>query len=155
MKKTLNWPLSIGIFYGSFVLALLCFLIFSLLNKEDLESSDYYAKELAYQKQIDRLKNSEKYGYTVSWKIDPKNKYIVIQFPNSLDFSEINGRITLFRPSNSKLDRIIPIRVDQDGKQIIKTNDFNAGNWRLKILWQNSDGEFFQDGKITIPKQGA
>jgi len=151
IKKIQIWPLGIGIFYGAFVLVLLVFLVFSILYKDDLESNDYYTKELIHQKQIERMRHSQKLGYILNWYFDKKNDTLVIEFPKNLEFSEINGKITFFRPSDANLDKVFPIAVNPFGKQYIQTHDFDKGNWRIKILWRNTDGEFFQEGQIILP----
>jgi hypothetical protein len=150
IKKSISWPVGIAVFYGIFAFALIGFLIFSIFLKNDLVSTDYYAKELIHQKQIDRIQRTQKLGYKLNWHFDNNKDALIIQFPADLDFSEINGIITFFRPSDAKLDKVFSIRLNPEGKQVIPTQDIDTGNWRLKISWQNSDGEFYQDGQITL-----
>ena len=73
--------MGIAAFYGAFVILLIVFLIFSTFNTIDLVTEDYYAKELNYQQQINRVKRTEQFGYELTWVYDKNYDAIIVQFP--------------------------------------------------------------------------
>ena len=154
ISKNSAWPLGIAAFYGAFVILLIVFLIFSTFNTIDLVTEDYYAKELNYQQQINRVKRTEQFGFELTWAYDKNYDAIIIQFPKNLDYADIKGRIHLFRASNSKLDKLISVRLSGSGIQIIPRKLLVYGNWKLKIFWQNKDGKFYSEGTLTLPFRG-
>ena len=151
ISKDSTWPLGILAFYSTFVILLIGFLIFSTFNTIDLVTEDYYAKELDYQQQINRIKNTQEYGYKLTLAHDKSLDAIIVQFPRNLNYSDIEGRIHLFRASNSNLDKSIPVRLSRSGVQIIPSKSLAYGNWRVKIFWQNKDGKFYSEGSLTLP----
>ena len=58
MKNYQTWPVAITLIFSIFVLTLIGLVIFTSGHSVDLVSEDYYGQELAFQKQIDRIKRS-------------------------------------------------------------------------------------------------
>jgi len=140
----------IALIYGIFVLILIGFVIFSSLNTVDLVSDDYYQKEIAYQNQIERIRRSKNLSQPLSWQYDREKELIIIQFPDTLMFNDITGRIHFFRPSDAGQDRIEPIQTDSDNRQIISTKGIKIGFWRVKITWQYDNREYYDELVIYI-----
>ena len=58
-----------------------------------------------------------------------------IQFPADFDYSKINGKVSLYRPSSQKLDFEISISLSSPHLLIPKSN-LASGLWDISIDWE-------------------
>ena len=148
MKFKINWGVGIGIFFTCFVLFLVGNLIFSATQKVDLVSGDYYQKELAYQSQIDKQSRTKKLPQQL--KIIHGEATIALQFPDTLKGKAFGGEIIFFRPSNSKLDTKLPVKVNENNLQVIDIRGFQKGLWRMKIDWSADGISYYNEETIMM-----
>ena len=145
-----NWGWGIAIFFITFSVVLIGFIILSTLNRFDLVSKDYYNEEIGYQKQIDRIARSQTLGQSLTWHYDKMNQIITINFPATTDPRKITGKIVFFRPSDAKQDRLISVQPDSHGWQKIDVHMLSSGFWRMKIFWQSESSEFYHEEQVII-----
>jgi hypothetical protein len=150
MIKKLNWAWAIGIIYSIFVILLIGFIIFSLFNRVDLVSNDYYAQELKYQQQIDRINRSRTLTTPIKCDYSNTNKILSLAFPNPGDSRTITGEIIFFRPSDARQDKLVRLRLDNKGKQKIDVQSLSSGLWRVKIFWQLDTLEYYNEIVVVI-----
>jgi len=150
MKNYQTWPVAIALIYGIFVLMLIGLVIIASQQTVDLVSQDYYRQELAYQKQIDRIKRSRSLPDQLSCIYDQKNACIVIRFPETPSGRNIRGEIHLFRPSDAARDKYEQIRTDNRNCQILPTRNLSPGFWRIKINWTTEQQEYFDETEVYI-----
>lgn len=112
----------------------------------DLVDKDYYQKELAYQDQIDKMKNviNDK---AIKLKILKKEQMIELQFDNQIN----EGRIHLFRPSNASEDLHIPVSISESGVQHIPYETLSSGLWRIKIDWKQKNVDYYFESELNLP----
>jgi hypothetical protein len=80
-------------------------------------------------------------------KITTSENGIMIAFPDGFDISKINGKVSLYRPSNKKLDFEVPISLSSPHLLIPKSN-LVGGRWDISIDWSYEGKEFLS--KETI-----
>jgi nitrogen fixation protein FixH len=68
-------------------------------------------------------------------------KGIHIAFPKDFDFKNIKGKVSLYRPSNQKLDFEIPISLSSPDLLIPKKN-LVGGLWDISVEW-NYEGKTY------------
>jgi nitrogen fixation protein FixH len=134
-----NWGTGIVIAFAIFMTFILTF-VFKVQSNDkydhELVVEDYYKKEVTVQDDIEREQNA----------IALKNKIVIentadgikIQFPADFDYSKINGKVSLYRPSSQKLDFEIPISLSSPHLLIPKSN-LTGGLWDISVDW-NYDG---------------
>jgi len=149
-KKTISWPWAIGIIYGLFVIILIGYVIFSNLNHVDLVYEDYYARDLRYQKQIDRVERTKKLTAGLTWEYTAQKKIISLQFPREIDTQQITGQIVFFRPSDARLDKTIPVNPTISNSQLVNISNLAPGMWRLKIFWRIGDRDYYDEGMFIV-----
>jgi len=135
----INWGTGIVIAFAAFIAFIMYFVINMSTNKKydhDLVTEDYYQEELLHQQEIDKEINSKSMSQKVTWI--KTNDGIVIRFPDVLDYSQIKGKVFLYRPSNKKLDSEIVISLSNHEMLIPKTQLLD-GRWNLKIDWEYQD----------------
>jgi hypothetical protein len=148
MKFKINWGTGIGIFFACFVLYLIGNLIFSATQKVDLVTGDYYQQELAYQKQIDKETRTKQLPQQL--KLIHGQATIALQFPDTMKGKAIGGEILFFRPSNSKLDVKMLVKVSESNLQVIDIRNFQKGLWRMKINWSCDGITYYNEETIMM-----
>ena len=131
-----NWGTGIVIAFICFISFILYFVInmsFSPKYDQDLVVEDYYGETLTYQKDIDKLENSEKLKQNITYKKTEEG--LLISFPEDLDITKITGNVFLYRPSNKQLDFDTAISLSKP-YLLIPDNRLVDGRWNIKIDWQ-------------------
>lgn len=135
MKIKINWGTAIVIAFVLFM-GFILFFVFKVQSDSkydnELVTEEYYKKEALVQNDINSERNSNALKQRVS--ITTAAAGITIQFPKDLDFRTIKGKVSLYRPSNKKLDFAIPIALSTSDLLIPKKN-LVGGLWDITVEW--------------------
>ncbi len=143
----MNWGNRILFLYLGFVALIITLVVVSFNQNVDLVSSDYYAKELAFQSDIQKLNNANRLA--VKPNIIVADKIISIDFSSIENSKAISGNILIYKPSNAKADHLLKISTD-NGFQKINSSDFELGMYKVKIDWQSNDSLFLIEEVIVL-----
>jgi hypothetical protein len=132
-----------------FILIMTQFMVRAYHNQETLVSEDYYAKEIRYQEQIDKMHNTSALGEAVQFEALPGR--LVIDFPRSMHGQAITGELFLMRPSDVRSDLRVPITADADGRFTIDTGDQLQGAYSAHLEWQVAGNEYLTEEKVHLP----
>lgn len=144
----MNWGFRIAAFYITFVIFLLIAVIIFMNQDVGLVTEDYYAKEIAYQEQIDKANRTRDLTEQLDIMAEPEQ--LKFSFPKIFDPREIGGTIHFYRPSDKKKDLITGISVDSSGIQIIGTAGLSKGLWKIKVDWRVKDVSYFNEKIIMV-----
>jgi nitrogen fixation protein FixH len=125
-------------FVGSFIIRL-------VNTPINLESDDYYKKEIAYQSHIDKVKRSAIYKDEFKIKLVDKNVLLII--PE--DLLGYQSQVQLFRPSNNELDQHLTLRLDSK-KMSIDISSLQKGIWMIKINLEKGDKSYYFEKGLDI-----
>ncbi len=150
MKSKLNWGWGIALVYIFFAVATLAFVFFSRFHQMDLVTKDYYEKELTYEEQINRQKRAMSLENGLQWEFARAAKIIILTFPHDLLDQPITGNIMFFRPSDAAQDKIIPITLTDEGRQMVNVAHLSPGMWRMKIFWNVAEHEYYDEDILII-----
>ncbi len=125
-------------------------LILSMADKRktELVTEDYYAKEIQFQDQLDRVKNALTLQTDFTWTKEGDSW--VLGLKGDFDFQEIQGTLTLYRPSDSKLDFELPIVLDEQYKQRVSSSKFARGKYQVQVFWTVEGTECYLEKNIFI-----
>ncbi len=137
------WGYGIAAVYSIFAVVMISFVAFTLTQKVELVAPDYYAKEIRYEQQINRERQTNKLAQAMTCQLSQDGKFIKIQFPNKN--AAVEGTIKLYRPSDSLLDFSFPVEPDEEGLQLFSTAKMARGAWRVKVSWATDGKEFYQE----------
>ena len=144
----INWGTGIVIAFALFM-SFILFFVFKVQSDSkydnELVVEKYYLKEQTFEKQMEKEQNAQDMTETV--KITTSENGIIIAFPDGFDISKINGKVSLYRPSNKKLDFEVPISLSSPHLLIPKSN-LVGGRWDISIDWSYEGKEFLS--KETI-----
>ena len=106
-------------------------------------TENYYQKTLNYEEQITKIRN------TNALKIKPKFTYnkvkgeILLFIPEVFDSKTTKGKITFFRPSDSKLDQAINLKLDENNIQLIPVSGIVNGKWNVQLSWTDGKQDYY------------
>jgi hypothetical protein len=113
----------------------------------ELVINDYYKHEKGLSNQQQKQQNA--YDLTHKVEISVENKSVLISFPSDFDYKKIEGKISLYRPSDQSLDFEIPISLSSSNL-LIPEDVLAGGRWDIYIDWSYEDTEYFNKKGIII-----
>ncbi|MBC5834373.1 cytochrome C oxidase Cbb3 [Flavobacterium sp. F372] len=131
-----NWGTGVIIGFGSFMTFILFFVFLVQSNSKydnELVADDYYKQESKVQGDIESqtLSNALK----TKLKIEKTAEGLQIVFPADIDYKKITGIISLYRPSNQKLDFETKISLSNP-IMLIPNHKLVSGLWEISINWK-------------------
>lgn len=147
-KKRSLWGWGIAAVYTAFALGTLGMVFLTSRHRVELVSKDYYAKEIAFDKQLNRERETQAIDDLVKCFVTDDGRFIKLSFPAQQ--GAVRGTLTLYRPSDSDLDREVPLAVNAEGIQLIATDKLAKGLWRAKVQWEAEGREYYKEFVITI-----
>ncbi|UOX33331.1 FixH family protein [Flavobacterium sediminilitoris] len=132
----INWGTGIVIAFILFITFILYFVLKVQLNDNydrELVVEDYYQQELKVQGNIEKSSNAN--ALIDKIKIEKVSEGIQVSFPESFDYKTIKGKVSLYRPSNQKLDSEMQISLSSSHLLIPKSS-LVGGLWDITIDWE-------------------
>ena len=146
----INWGTGIVIAFGLFIIFILSFVYKVQSNQKydnELVTKDYYKKEALVQGDIEKQENAN--ALTNKVTIEKTADGVKIQFPADFDYSKINGKVSLYRPSSQKLDFEVPISLSSPHLLIPKSN-LADGLWDISIDWEYDGVKYLNKNSFRI-----
>nr|WP_322623625.1 FixH family protein [uncultured Flavobacterium sp.] len=132
----INWGTGIVIAFALFM-SFILFFVFSVQSDHkydnELVVNDYYKQERVLESELEKEQNAA--SLTQHITIENTAEAIKINFPTDFDFSKIKGKVSLYRPSDQKLDFDTPISLSAP-YMLIPKNDLAGGRWDITVDWQ-------------------
>lgn len=142
----INWGTSIVIAFGLFITFILFFVFKVQSNSKydnELVVEEYYKHDAKFGDEMERVQNAQNLFQKPS--ISNTSGEIYIVFPDTFIPKNISGKVSLYRPSNKKMDFEIPISLTTSTLTIPK-NRLVGGRWNINMEWQ-------YDGKLYLSKE--
>jgi hypothetical protein len=140
MKMKFNWGHGIFIGIACCVTALLILVFNSTKETIDLVVEDYYPKELKFENDIEKIKNTKSLEKNISFSVRDS---IYVQFPD-IDSNKLafEGEIWFYRPSDKSLDIKSEIMLNDSLYMSFPLTKFSAGKYEIIVDWSCNDTEF-------------
>ncbi|MEK8179571.1 FixH family protein [Flavobacterium buctense] len=142
----INWGKGIVIAIALFM----CFILYFVVKVQsdtqydnEMVTEQYYKKEKLVQGNIESIQNAN--SLTEKVAITKTVNGVVVHFPKEFDYSKIKGKVSLYRPSNQKLDFEIPISLS-GFDLLIPKNNLVGGLWGITVAWE-------YEGKTYLNKE--
>lgn len=146
----MNWGHKIAIAISIFIAFMVGTVIWAFQQDVNLVAENYYEEEIAYQKQIDKIKNTNRLLEKPTVNYRNVDDIVELVFPQRLLNKKIKGELHFFRPSDFKKDRKFELQLDEEGKQFISVATLQPGSWKVKLRWNDLDKEYFDEVNIYI-----
>ena len=144
----MNWGVKIAILYLSFVGLIVTLAVTCFGHKVELESKDYYAKELKFQSQIDATNNANNLSGLIEHKVLGKSVEVII--PKELITADFKGDVNFFRPSDSSKDKKIVFAPDSLGKQVFQDDSFIKGVYKMQMSFTSNNKTYYKEDIINF-----
>jgi hypothetical protein len=146
----INWGTSIVIAFALFMTFILYFVFQVQSNSKydnDLVVEEYYKHDAHFGEEMIRIQNANN---LVQKPIITVSKLgITIVFPNDFEPKNIKGKVSLYRPSNKKLDFEVPISLSNP-TLLIPISNLVGGRWDINMEWQYSGKQYLTKEIIYI-----
>ena len=142
-KGTFGWGKGITIALGTFMVFIIVLATILMSKGVDLESEDYYQREMVYEEEIQAIKNANNLDEKINVKLD--NEYLIIQIPEG-KFEGV--RVELLRPNEKDDDKLYDI---PDSRIfMIEKSELKMGQYNVTISYLESGNVCLQKEKIFI-----
>ncbi|WP_299210543.1 FixH family protein [uncultured Dokdonia sp.] len=144
-----NWGTGLVVAMAAFIGFILYMVITMSTNKKyshDLVTESYYAKEMAYQTEIDAETNTNNLKENIEGK-KTKEGWL-LSFPSELEASKIIGKVFLYRPSNQQLDFDFPL-VLSGSNLLIPDKQLVDGRWNITIEFEYDSTSYLYKKSIV------
>jgi nitrogen fixation protein FixH len=148
-RKRSWWPIGIIAFFVAAITYIGGFVIWASNLREDLVANNYYDNEIRYQKEIDLLNRTQKIAGKVTVDYDSARRSILISLPVSPTQTAV-GNVRLYRPSDERLDRSLPLALDAQGVDHFDAKSLSPGLWKIRIEWTVSGQDYLLDRPVVI-----
>ena len=143
----MSWGTKILIVFILFVGGILFMVIKSSIQKTDLVTTDYYAKELKYQDKIDEMKRVSALSAPVKYQL--KDNKVIIDFPKDFNGKKLTGEALLYCPSDENRDiRQTFSILDEPLKMKVPVT--KSGLYQLQLSWQDGKTSYYFENKIFL-----
>ena len=143
----INWGVGIVIAFGLFITFILYFVVMVQSDSKydnDLVVEEYYKHDAKFGDEMARIQNVEDLAQKPT--INVVSNGVEIVFPKIFVPKNIKGKVSLYRPSNKKLDFQIPISLSDATTLLIPIKSLVGGRWGVNMEWQ-------YDGKSYLSKE--
>jgi hypothetical protein len=147
-KKIEWWPIGIIAAMLTFMGSVLFAVSVMVGNEVSLTSEDYYAKEIAYQAEIDKSSRALAADRKPILRQVAEVDALEISFPGRKQASTFAGKATFFRPSDPKQDFKVDLNPDAAGLQAISLSGRSAGLWLVQLEWSEDSLSYYHEQQI-------
>lgn len=145
----INWGTGLVIGMVLFISFILYFVVQIMTDDKhdyDLVVDDYYSREMVYQDELDAESNSHSLEKNIVGKRTESGW--LLTFPEDFDGAKISGTVSMYRPSNKKLDFDLPL--EMNGNQfLIPGTRMVTGRWNTIVTWKYEGKTYRFTDKIT------
>jgi hypothetical protein len=143
----MSWGIRITLLYLGFMALILTLVFTCINNKSELESKDYYARELKYQAQLDAANNANALVEQIEYRV--MDRAVLIHIPDELLSDSIQGKVHFLRPSDASKDKTISLQPGKDGMQVIDPG-FIKGAYKMQISFNSKGKSYFKESIVTF-----
>lgn len=144
-----NWGTGLAIWLVLFIGFILYFVIRISTEKKydyDLVTEQYYQKELVFQQEFDAEENSKSLNGKITGK--KSNAGWMLSFPETINYSEVTGKVLLYRPSNKNLDFELDLKL-LNNTFLIPDSRLIPGRWNTIVYWNYKGEDYLYKNEIV------
>lgn len=144
-----NWGTGIAVFLGLFITAIGTLLYFSLQQRTDLVTSDYYAKELVYQEMINRQVRARELGGRA--RLEIVDQELWLRFPQVLQGQVASAQIEMYCQNDQRLDFKLSYSDWAVSDLRLPGEKLARGKWIAKLWVDLAEDSLYYAPEIILP----
>jgi hypothetical protein len=141
-----HWGWRIGIVYTIFAASTVGMVVWTMTQRVELVADDYYERSLKHDATNAATIAATNAGAEVSFDADTKQ----IIFSTGTSRATAAGTISLYRPSDDRLDRTLTWSVDADGTQRIDASTLLTGRWHVVADWKDASSAYHVELPVDV-----
>jgi hypothetical protein len=145
---SLNWGTGIVISFVLFMSFILYF-VFKVQSSSkynnELVVEEYYKKDAHFETEMMQIQNAHDLAQQPQISVNAQG--ISVVFPKQFDPSKMKGIVSLYRPSNKKLDFEIPISISSS-TLLIPKKSLVGGLWDITLSWTYDDKSYIESQRV-------
>ena len=145
---SLNWGTGIVISFVLFMSFILYFVIkvqSSSRYNNELVVEEYYKKDAHFETEMMQIQNAHDLAQQPQISVNAQG--ISVVFPKQFDPAKMKGIVSLYRPSNKKLDFEIPISTSSS-TLLIPKKSLVGGLWDITLSWTYDDKSYIESQRV-------
>jgi hypothetical protein len=115
--------------------------------ENDLVVEEYYKHDAHFGDEMKRVQNANDLAQKPIITVSESG--ITIVFPKEFEPIKIKGKVSLYRPSNKKLDFEVPISISNP-TLLIPNSNLVGGRWDINMEWQYEGTSYLTKETIYI-----
>lgn len=148
MRLRWNWGMGVSAVYAVFALATSGVVAFSMRERVDLVSTDYYDQAVGLDAHRQAEARATALGAAFSITPDVANERVQLAWPR--DVAIESGVATMYRPSDATKDRAVAVAPDREGRQTLSLAGLTRGRWMLQVEWRAHGQPYYAEREIII-----
>jgi len=149
------WPAGVIAAFVLFISGTIALVALACSHRNELVSADYYADEVKFQDQLDRVGRAQSQASRASIAYDAVGRRILISLPTEQREASTRGQVQLYRPSEAGLDYQVALELDNAGIQTLDAAALKPGLWKVKVAWTVRGQEYYLDERVVIGRKGS
>jgi len=145
---SLNWGTGIVISFVLFMSFILYFVIkvqSSSKYNNELVVEEYYKKDAHFETEMMQIQNAHDLAQQPQISVNAQG--ISVVFTKQFDPAKMKGIVSLYRPSNKKLDFEIPISTSSS-TLLIPKKSLVGGLWDITLSWTYDDKSYIESQRV-------
>ena len=145
----LNWGTGLAITLGIFILGMGTVTYKAMNQRHDLVTTDYYAKEIAYQETIEQKKNASALEEKCQLKVEEGE--LMLHFPNSLTGAHASAEIEMYSPTHAEKDFNLSFENWTVASIRLHAEKLSAGKWIAKVHLNTDSTDYYFETDFLLP----
>ena len=146
----MNWGKGIIVAFVCFFGVIFTMAYISINTEFSLVADNYYEQELAYEAQIDRIRNVNTLAEKPEFSIDRTALKVEIAFPEDLAQQVKEGKIKFYRASSSRYDQEYELELNDEAKFVQDISEMITGAWKIQLHWSDGEKEYYKEIDFVI-----
>jgi hypothetical protein len=139
----MNWGKGIVIGMAAFMTFIIVLVVGLMMNRVDLESEDYYKREINYQQEITAQENANKLESKI--EIISNTEFLVVKVPEG-EFTKIEMHLS--RPNDQKMDKLF--KIEGTKSFLINKKELEKGLYTVELSYMVDNKPCLQKESVTI-----
>ena len=139
----MNWGKGIVIGMATFMTFIIVLVVGLMMNRVDLESEDYYKREINYQQEITAQENANKLESKI--EIISNAEFLVVKVPEG-EFTKIEMHLS--RPNDQKMDKLF--KIEGTKSFLINKKELEKGLYTVELSYMVDNKPCLQKESVTI-----
>lgn len=132
----MSWGYKILLAYALFFVMIISFLYIASQQTNEMLETNYYEKEIQFQKILNGSDNLNVLDETINLKLT--SEQLEINFPKEGIKDQPLIHLEFIKMSDQSKDFNLDIKTNENGQIIIPTEKFSKGYYRLQMQWESN-----------------